>query len=94
MYSYQNIRPAYYETALKGQYATNSETVRMLDFIRGNYKIPFGLAYTTVMGNPYWQVEECYDDGGTTQFYTKYDSGVESWSAKLTEMYATIDGMQ
>lgn len=94
MYSYQNIRPAYYETALKGQYAQGSDTVRMLDFIRNNYKIPFGLAYTTVIGNPYWQVEECYDDGGTTEFYTKYDSGIDAWVTNLTNMYATIDGMQ
>ena len=94
MYSYQNIRPAYYETALKGQYAADSETVRMLDFIRNNYKIPFGLAYTTVMGNPYWQIEICYDEGGTSEFYSKYDAGVEAWQSNLTAMYETIDGLQ
>ena len=94
MYSYQKIRPAYYEVALKGQYAATSETVRMLDFIRNNYKIPFGLAYATVLGNPYWQVEECYDQGGTTEFYTKYEANVDTYVDNLTKMYEKIDNFQ
>ena len=92
LYSHEYVRPAYYETVLKGQLASNSETVEMLDLIRANYKIPFGLAYTTVIGNPYWQIEDCYDASGTVEFSTKYYEMLPTYQANLEAMYNTIDG--
>ena len=90
MYSYENVRPAYYEVALKTQYTDDSEVVAMLDLIRECYTIPFGLAYATVLGNPYWQIEQCYVGGGASSISTKYTSGYNTYKTNLDKMYQSI----
>lgn len=90
MYSYEHVRPAYYEVALKTQYTDDSEVVAMLDLIRECYTIPFGLAYATVLGNPYWQIEQCFVEGGASSIATKYTGGYNTYKANLDKMYQTI----
>ena len=91
MYSYELIRPAYYEVSLKTQYTDDSDVVDMLDLIRKCYKIPFGLAYATVIGNPYWQIEQCFIDKGASSIATKYGAGLPTYQGNLTKMYENLD---
>ncbi len=92
MYSYQLVRPEYYEVTLKTRYTDDVRMGKMLDFIRKNYTIPFCLCYTTVIGNPYWPIEECYDTQGTTSIVTKYNTNKATYSRNLNNMYNKIDG--
>lgn len=91
MYSYKLVRPAYYEVSLKLQYTDDSEAVEMLDLIRECYTIPFGLAYATPLGNPYWQIEQCFIDNGSSSIATKYGNGLSTYTSKLETIYKTLD---
>ena len=91
MYSYQYIRPEYYEVALKTQYTDDTDVVDMLDYIRDCYTIPFGLAYATVMGNPYWAIEECFTSNGEASITSKYSGGYNTYKGNLDKMYQTLD---
>jgi len=48
-YSYMNVVPAYYETALKERYSRDESTKQMLDIIRDSAVLPFEFAYSTAL---------------------------------------------
>jgi len=47
-YSYANVVPVYYETALKEKYARDTEVKEMLDIIRDTAMLDFTFAYSTM----------------------------------------------
>ncbi len=97
MYGYDYIRPAYYEVAIKGKSTSeNAKMIDMLDFIRSNYKMPFGLCYLQLIKNPqdphpYDSIENCYAKGGNNTITTEYNRYVNSYIDNLRNMYETID---
>ena len=51
--SYNTITPAYYEQALKGRYANDPQSVRMLDLITQNVWIDAGVLYCNAIDKPH-----------------------------------------
>lgn len=49
--SYRTVTPAYYETALKVKYVSDSETAQMFDIIRDGIDFDFGYIYTLAMSS-------------------------------------------
>lgn len=51
--SFSTITPAYYEQALKGRYANDPQSVRMLDLITQNVRIDAGVLYCNAIDKPH-----------------------------------------
>ena len=92
MKSYQKVRPAFYEITMKGRYSSNTDVQEMLDMIRNNLKLGFGLMYNNLIGNPYYNVQTCYvntSKGQSTKIETLYNA--KALQEKLDAMYLKVD---
>jgi hypothetical protein len=84
---YRQVLPAYYETALKGRYTHDSESVQMLEIIREARVIDFAYIY----GNNQCCSRGLYDmikDQKTD--YASYVEGLRSPGEARLEMLAEI----
>lgn len=74
-YSQQTVVPAYYENLLGGKFATDSESVEMLDTIFGGLVYDIGLCYDNFTGN-YSSLGKLLNQGSTdlTSWFKTYKS--------------------
>ena len=50
--NYKTVTPAYFELALKTKFASDEETAKMYDIIRGGMRLDFGFIFSNIMENP------------------------------------------
>lgn len=50
--NYKTVTPAYFELALKTKFASDEETAKMYDIIRGGMRLDFGFIFSNIMANP------------------------------------------
>lgn len=93
MYGFQSITPSYYETALKFKYLKDPTAMGMLDIIRDNLTFDFAMTYTA-------QIDTFFSlmgDNIQNQLpaVANYCKGrVNSWNAKITELYENYEKLK
>ena len=95
--SYRDLRPTYYETALKEKYTRNEESAEMVDIIRSSITTDFGLIYSEAIGGGIgssgkglFRIFRTADTEGSdtiTSLYEKNSKAYESNFAELLSVY-------
>ena len=86
MYSYQNVRPAYLDTVVKGRYMTDDNLKTMLDTIRENVAVDFVMAYNSSFDS-YSAISGLCNSATDQSYETFYAGKVANYTKKLAEVY-------
>ena len=89
MYGYQNVRPVYLDTVVKGRYLTDSTLSKMLDMIREGVTASFDMAYSASLGYPYSMICDLTKDT-TLNFTSRYAARQSTWSANAAKVYESL----
>lgn len=88
--SYKSLQPTYYNTILKGRYANDPQSRKMLDIITTNVKIDAAWIYGRQLGQPAANVFRGPIYGGEKTFASKYERVSKTLPLMLKEMKRVI----
>lgn len=80
--SYNNVTPAYYESALKVKYTRDEVAGEMIDLIRENVTTDFAFAYSHSVNDIAWYFRNNYK-GGSTQLKRNVNSNKQVWAGSI-----------
>lgn len=80
-YSYDYVRPAYFDTVLKGRLADSREDAEIIDLIMGRVYVDFAFVYDTVLSNGLYNAT-C---GGVFDLIRNGNKGFSSYCAEREE---------
>ncbi|MBQ8850484.1 MAG: hypothetical protein IJ011_09155 [Clostridia bacterium] len=88
MYSYQEVRPTYYDVVMDGRYMVNEQLSDMLDLLRRTIDVDFIMAYNSVLGkNPYSLLTNIYEYGNGANFTSNYEGQRGGYQSDLESLY-------
>ncbi|MDD4774594.1 MAG: hypothetical protein PHZ09_13485 [Eubacteriales bacterium] len=94
--NYNSVLPAYFETAMKVKYATDSDSARMYDLIRDSTVLTFWYTYNNAIGSPEGVFFECSFNaksaGQITSVVAARKSKIDSALAAYMEAIEAIAG--
>ena len=88
MYSYQEVRPTYYDVMMDGRYMVNEKLSDMLDLLRETIEVDFIMAYNSVLGaNPYSLLTNIYEYGNGVNFASNYEKQRSGYQNGIKTLY-------
>ena len=86
--SYKNVRPLYYDQALKNKYTQDPNSAQMIDLIHQNINTDFALAWSESIGNiAHWYRSHNKSVGFKRQLQ-RYEG---EWNADLDELIKALE---
>ena len=97
MYSYQNVRPAYVETVMKGQ-KLDTRMGEIFDMMRAGVVVEFLTMFNaSIEGTPYSLLANLHESSGATgtagAYTTKYGEMQSKYQAGLKNIYKNAYGV-
>ncbi len=91
-YSYQNLTPSYYETAMKGKYLRDDESAQMFDMIIDGAWYDFAVINSSVIGDPVFITRNSMQHKTDGAFASQYATKSPALFEKLTALLAQYKG--
>ncbi len=88
--SYNNVTPAYYESALKVKYTRDEVAGEMIDLIRENVTTDFAFAYSHSVNDIAWYFRNNYK-GGSAQLKRTVKSNSDVWAGSISTI---VEGLK
>lgn len=88
MYGYQNVRPTYFDTVVKGRYLTDSNMRDMLDLCRKGVTSSFDMMYSASMEYPYSTAIQIIHDN--VKFASYYEKNQSKWDSYAKQIYTAL----
>ncbi len=85
--NYNNVLPAYFETALQTKLADASDDVEMLNIIKDTLTIDFGFTYQLALQNLYGET----NSGKLSSFFASVEKQADKKLAKLLESFTVLE---
>lgn len=93
-YSWKDVVPAYYEVALKVQYARDETVQNMLTIIRDSADLNFEFAFSTMFSPCINDMLPGFYNGSMTNIASHYAKYQKMWQKTLEEMLTSYDKIQ
>lgn len=85
--NYNNVLPAYFETALQTKLADASDDVEMLNIIKNTLTIDFGFTYQLALQNLYGETKS----GKLSSYFASVEKQADKKLAKLLESFTVLE---